>query len=96
MKYKVNFKIVLPIIFLAIISVVTIYSASMYTSKSLGNLALKQTIWYIIGAILKLFAALSLILFDNKLLFYGIFICMISNIHSIRTKHIRYQLTYLL
>ncbi len=52
MKYKVNFKIVLPIIFLAIISVVTIYSASMYTSKSLGNLALKQTIWYIIGAIL--------------------------------------------
>lgn len=52
MKYKVNFKIVLPIIFLAIISVVTIYSASMYTSKSLGNLALKQTIWYIIGAVL--------------------------------------------
>lgn len=52
MKYKVNFKIVLPIIFLAIISVVTIYSASMYTSKSLGNLAVKQTIWYIIGAVL--------------------------------------------
>ena len=49
MKYKINYKILIPILLLAIISIITIYSALTYTSKSLGNLALKQTIWYLIG-----------------------------------------------
>ena len=49
MTKKLNLKILIPICLLAIISIITIYSASTYTSKSLGNLALKQTMWYIIG-----------------------------------------------
>ncbi len=51
-KYKINFKIVIPIFLMSIISIITIYSALTYTSKSLGNLALKQATWYFIGFIL--------------------------------------------
>ncbi len=51
-KYKINLKIVIPIILMAIISIITIYSALTYTSKSLGNLALKQGVWYLVGGIL--------------------------------------------
>jgi len=51
-KFKINYHIFIPIILLAIISIITIYSASTYTSRSLGNLALKQFIWYIIGFVL--------------------------------------------
>ena len=46
---KINLKILIPICLLALISIITIYCASNYTSKSLGNLALKQTLWYIVG-----------------------------------------------
>ncbi len=49
---KINFKILIPIFLMAIISIMTIYSALTYTSQSLGNLALKQAIWYIVGSIL--------------------------------------------
>ncbi len=49
MKYKINYKILIPILFLSIISIFTIYSSLTYTSPSLGNLALKQAIWYLIG-----------------------------------------------
>ncbi len=52
MNFKLNFRILIPIILLSILSVVTIYSALTYTSASLGNLALKQIIWYGIGWIL--------------------------------------------
>ena len=48
-KFKINYHIFIPIILLAVISIITIYSASSYTSRSLGNLALKQFIWYVIG-----------------------------------------------
>ena len=51
-KYKINLKILIPIILLSIISIITIYSALTYTSSSLGNLALKQAIWYLIGWVL--------------------------------------------
>lgn len=37
---------------MAIISVMTIYSAMSYTSPTLGNLALKQFIWYLVGGVL--------------------------------------------
>ncbi len=50
-KYKLNLKIVIPILLLSLISIITIYSASTYTSRSLGNLALKQFIWYFVGVI---------------------------------------------
>ncbi len=51
-KYKINLKILLPIIILALISIITIYSARTYTSRSLGNLTLKQAIWYLFGFLL--------------------------------------------
>ena len=53
-KFKINYHILIPIILLSIISILTIYSASTYTSKSLGNLALKQCMWYFFGFILVL------------------------------------------
>ena len=49
MKYKVNYHILIPIFILSIISIITINSALTYTSSSLGNLALKQAIWYGVG-----------------------------------------------
>ena len=52
MKYKINYKILIPIILLSIISIITIYSSLTYTSPSLGNLALKQALWYGVGWIL--------------------------------------------
>ncbi len=51
-KRKINYRILIPIIFFSIISVITINSALTYTSKSLGNLAIKQSIWYLAGWIL--------------------------------------------
>lgn len=52
---KINLRILLPIVLLSIISIVSIYSALKYTSSLLGNLALKQTIWYLIGWIMVIF-----------------------------------------
>ncbi len=49
---KINYRILIPIILLSIISIITIYSALTYTSKSLGNLCLKQAIWYGVGWII--------------------------------------------
>lgn len=54
-RKKLNLKILIPICFMAIISVITIYSALTYTSTSLGNLALKQALWYFVGALLVVF-----------------------------------------
>ena len=50
-KIKINYNIIVPIIILFIISIISIYSASIYTSKSLGNLVEKQLMWYFIGII---------------------------------------------
>lgn len=52
MKIKLNYKILISIILLSIISIITIYSSLTYTSPSLGNLALKQALWYGVGWIL--------------------------------------------
>ena len=49
---KLNYGILITVLTLSIISILTIYSAMTYTSKSLGNLALKQGIWYIVGWLL--------------------------------------------
>lgn len=48
---KINLSILIPICLLALISVVTIYSAQTYISDGDG-MALKQGMWYLIGAIL--------------------------------------------
>lgn len=48
-KIKSYLKILIPILMLSFISIITIYSAATYTSASLGNLALKQVLWYLVG-----------------------------------------------
>ena len=46
---NINLRILIPILLLSFISIISINSALTYTSPSLGNLALKQSIWYIVG-----------------------------------------------
>lgn len=48
-KYKIELGIIIPLILLAIISITTIYSASNIIPSSMGNILLKQAIWYIAG-----------------------------------------------
>lgn len=50
-KFKLDKTTVMCISIFFIISVISIYSASMYLSPTLGNLALKQSLWYLIGII---------------------------------------------
>ncbi len=52
---QLNYRIIIPVFLLSIISIVSVYSALTYTSSSLGNLAVKQGIWYIVGWILVIF-----------------------------------------
>ena len=52
---QLNYRIIIPVVLLSIISIVSVYSALTYTSSSLGNLAVKQGIWYIVGWILVIF-----------------------------------------
>ena len=74
---RLNKRILIPICFMAIISIVTIYSALTYTSSELGNLALKQGLWYFIGAILVAF----LIHMKNEYLYrHTVFLYILGNI----------------
>lgn len=49
---KIDKFIFISIIIFYVISILSIKSASMYLSSSLGNLVLKQSIWYLIGVLL--------------------------------------------
>lgn len=51
-KYKFDKSIIFFIFVFFIISIVSIYSASTYLSPTLGNLALKQSLWYLVGIII--------------------------------------------
>ena len=42
-------KILLPLIVMLVISLLSIYSAKIYTNSELGNIVLKQFVWYLIG-----------------------------------------------
>ncbi len=53
-KDKLDLIILIPVIIFAIISILTINSASTYISKSMGNLVLKQSIWYLVGSLFVL------------------------------------------
>lgn len=77
MRKKINFKILIPILVLSIISIFTIYSALTYTSPSLGNLALKQAIWYGLGWLV----VILLMHFKNEYLYqHTWFLYIIGNI----------------
>lgn len=51
-KIKLDIKLIFLVLILLVISLISIYSASMYLSKTLGNLVIKQMIWYFIGVII--------------------------------------------
>ncbi len=74
-KRKLDLGIMIPILIFAIVSIVTIKSALTYLSPDVGNLPLKQAIWYGIGILLVLLL-LHLkndYLYRNAWIFY--FIC---------------------
>jgi rod shape determining protein RodA len=48
-KYKIEYGILIPLILLCIISIVSIYGASNITQSNVGNVFLKQIMWYILG-----------------------------------------------
>lgn len=54
-KFKLDKTTIICILFFFIISVISIYSASMYLSPTLGNLSLKQSLWYLIGILVIIF-----------------------------------------
>lgn len=54
-KYKLDKIIIFCVFMFCIISIASIYSASMYLSPTLGNLALKQFFWYLVGALIIIF-----------------------------------------
>ncbi|MBO5138936.1 MAG: FtsW/RodA/SpoVE family cell cycle protein [Bacilli bacterium] len=71
-KFKLDFSILSIILIFAVISIATIYSASTYISSDMGNLVLKQSVWYVVG-----FAVVFLILkfknnffYEHSFLFY--------------------------
>lgn len=74
---RLNKKILIPLCIMAIISIITIYSALTYTSSELGNLALRQGLWYFIGALLVAF----LIHMKNEYLYrHTVFLYILGNI----------------
>ena len=51
-KYKLDKSILFFVFIFFIVSIISIYSAQMYLSPTLGNLSLKQAFWYLIGIII--------------------------------------------
>ncbi len=75
MSKKIDKSFVFIVFLLAIISIITIYSASTYLS--IKDLAIKQAIWYSLGAVLCFF----MIKIDNKLIFkHAWFLYVLGNI----------------
>lgn len=76
-KFKINFRILIPIILLSIISIITINSAMTYTSQAMGNLVLKQLFWYLIGWLL----VIILVKLKNEQIYhYTWFLYILGNI----------------
>lgn len=72
---KIDLSILIPIILFAIISILTIHSASTYISSSMGNLVLKQAIWYFIGGlfVLVIMYFKNDYLYQHAFVLYGVF-----------------------
>ena len=75
-KFKLNLSIIICILLFMIISVLTIYSSMLYLPSYLGNLALKQFLFYAIGFILILF----LIKISNRTLYQYAWYIYMTNI----------------
>ena len=55
-KLSFNIKLILPIIFFSIVSLISVFTSQKITSNNLGNIFIKQIIFYIIGIIVLLIA----------------------------------------
>ena len=55
MVYLKKLKILFPLLIMLIVSLLSIYSAKVYTNSDLGNLVLKQFFWYLIGFVFVVF-----------------------------------------
>lgn len=81
MIYLKKIKILFPLLIMLIVSLLSIYSAKIYTNSDLGNLVLKQFFWYIIGFIFIgfIFKVKNNYIFKHSRLFYfiGVFLLMI-------------------
>lgn len=73
-KYKIDKWVLIPLIILAIISIVTIYSAGTILPSYLQNLALRQFIWYVVGFGLAYFMMFigNDFIYDHAWALYGI------------------------
>lgn len=73
-KYKFDIILFLLLVFLAVVSISTIYSAEVLSSSTPGALALKQGIWFLVGFIV-IFIVMTLgtdFFFRYAWIFYGI------------------------
>ena len=72
--FKLDYGILAIVLIFAIISIITIYSASTYISSDMGNLVFKQSIWYLIGfgGAFLLLKFKNKFLYDHAFLFYVI------------------------
>ena len=75
-KFKVEGKILLPIILFAIISVITIYCTKDLLPSDFKFLYLKQILWYFIGFIL----AYVMMIFGNKFLYNNAYVLYIIGV----------------
>lgn len=74
MKVKLDKSILWFILGFFIISIISIYCAALYTSKDLGNLALKQAVWYGVGIVIVIGVVRlgNEFIYQNAWLLYGI------------------------
>lgn len=75
-KFKINYSILICLLIFMVISIISIYSAMTYMPNYLGNLAIKQFIWYILGFIL----VLAIIKISNKALYQYSWYIYMTNI----------------
>ncbi len=75
-KFKFNLPLIFCILLFMVISTITIYSAMTYLPNYLGNLALKQFIWYILGFMI----VFILIQISNQTLYRYAWYIYITNI----------------
>ena len=75
-KFVLNLKLLLILLLFMLISIITINSSMLYLPKYLGNLALKQGIWYLIGLIMVFIILRKINSYKIYYFFYFLF-CML-------------------
>ena len=76
-RNKLNLNILIPIVLLSIISIISIYSAGIYTDSNFGNLAIKQMLWYIVCFIIIIYIYTRTNIDTYK---YSLFLYVLGNI----------------